>query len=48
MYRSASNFVIVAQNASVEGDVKSYQKMLGALKEVTSACRACHQAYRVR
>ena len=48
MYRSASNFVIVVQNASVEESKESYKKILRALRKVTSACRACHQAYRVR
>lgn len=48
MYRSASNFVIVAENASVEDSKEGYQKVLGALGDVTSACRGCHEAYRVR
>jgi hypothetical protein len=48
MYRSASNFVIVSQNASVEDSKEGYQKVLAALGEVTSACRGCHEAYRVR
>lgn len=48
MYRSASNFVIVAQNASVEDSKEGYQKVLTALGEVTSACRGCHETYRVR
>lgn len=48
MYRSASNFVIVSQNASVEESKESYQNILQALGEVTSACRSCHEAYRVR
>jgi hypothetical protein len=48
MYRSASNFVIVAQNASVEEDKDSYKKVLSALHKVTSACSGCHQTFRVR
>lgn len=48
MYRSASNFVIVSQNASVEDSKEGYQNVLAALGEVTSACRSCHEAYRVR
>lgn len=48
MYRSASNFVIVAQNASVEDSKEGYQKVMAALGDVTSACRGCHEAYRVR
>ena len=48
MYRSASNFVIVAQNASVEEDKDSYKKVMSALQQVTSACSGCHQTFRVR
>ena len=48
MYRAASDFVIVSQNASVEDSKESYQKVIAALGEVTSACRGCHEVYRVR
>ena len=48
MYRTASDFVIVSQNASVEDSKESYQKLIAALGDVTSACRGCHEAYRVR
>lgn len=48
MYRSASNFVIVSQNASVEESPGSYRDLLRSLGEVTAACRACHEAYRIR
>lgn len=48
MYNAGSNFVIVAQNASVEDNKESYQKVIAALGEMTSACRSCHDAYRLR
>lgn len=48
MYRTASEFVIVSQNASVEDSKESYQKLIGALGKVTSTCRGCHESYRVR
>ena len=48
MYNSGSNFVIVAQNASVEDSKEGYQKVMAALGEMTSACRGCHEAYRLR
>ena len=48
MYRSASNFVIVAQNASVEESKESYKTVIQALGKMTSACRNCHEAFRVR
>ena len=48
MYNAGSNFVIVAQNASVEDSKEGYQKVIAALGEMTSACRNCHEAYRLR
>jgi hypothetical protein len=48
MYRSASNFVITAQNTSVEDSKEGYRKVIAALRNVTSACRSCHDAFRVR
>ena len=48
MYNSGSNFVIVAQNASVEDSKEGYQKVMAALGEMTSSCRGCHEAYRLR
>lgn len=48
MYDAGSNFVIVAQNASVEDSKESYKKVIAALGEMTSACRGCHEAYRLR
>ncbi len=48
MYRSASNFVIVSQNASVEDSKEDYKKVIAALGEITSACRGCHYNFRVR
>ena len=48
MYRSASNFVIVVQNASADESKESYKKIVGAMGKVTTACRNCHETYRVR
>ena len=48
MYRSASDFVIVAQNASVIGTKESYKDVIGAIQKITSACRGCHGVFRVR
>ena len=48
MYRAASDFVIVSQNAAVEDSKESYQTVIAALSELTSACRGCHDAYRLR
>lgn len=48
MYKAGSNFVILAQNASVEDSKENYMYVMGALGEVTSACRGCHQTYRLR
>ena len=48
MYEAGSNFVIVAQNASVEDDKESYRQVIKALGKMTSACRNCHEVYRLR
>ena len=48
LYRAASNYVIVSRNAAAEESKGSYQKVNAALGEVSSACRACHDAYRLR
>jgi hypothetical protein len=48
MYDAGSNFVIVAQNASVEDSKESHKKVIAALGQMTSACRGCHEAYRLR
>jgi hypothetical protein len=45
MHRAASQFAIVAQEASVDGDLA---RTLGALSRVTRQCVACHAAFRVR
>lgn len=45
MHRSASQFAIVAKDASVTGDVKS---SLAALARVSQTCVACHAAYRIQ
>lgn len=45
MHRSASRFVVAAQDASVSGDVRP---ALAALTEVTQNCVACHAAYKLR
>ena len=48
MYKAGSNFVVLAQNASVDESVENYKNVIGALGEVTSACRNCHETYRLR
>lgn len=48
MGRAGSNFVILAHNASVEESKDNYMNVIGALNEVTSACRSCHETYRLR
>jgi len=44
MHRSASRFVIEAQNAGVTDDLRP---ALEALSKVTAQCVACHAAYRL-
>ena len=45
MHRTASQFAIVAQEASVDGDLA---RALGALTRITQQCVACHAAFRVQ
>lgn len=45
MHQSASQFAIVAQDASVTGDVRP---ALAALAKVTENCVACHTAYALK
>ncbi|MDE2579526.1 MAG: cytochrome c [Hyphomicrobiales bacterium] len=45
MHRAASQFAITAANAGVTNDMKP---VFSALAKVTSACVACHAAYRIR
>jgi hypothetical protein len=45
MHRSASRFVIEAQNAGVTDDLRP---ALEALAKVTAQCVACHAAYRLQ
>lgn len=45
MHHSASQFAIVAKDASVSGDFKP---ALGALARLNQTCVACHAAYRLR
>jgi hypothetical protein len=44
MHRSASQFAIVAKDASVTGDLKA---PLAALAHVSQTCVGCHAAYRI-
>lgn len=45
MHQSASRFALVAQDASVTGDVRP---ALAALATVTQNCVACHAAYKLK
>lgn len=45
MHRSASQFAIVAKDASVTADLKG---SLAALARVSQTCVACHAAYRIQ
>jgi hypothetical protein len=45
MHRSASQFAVVAKDASVTGDLKP---ALASLAKLNQACVACHAAYRLQ
>ena len=44
MHRGASQFALIAEEASIDHDVP---RALGALNKVTQACVACHAGYRL-
>lgn len=48
MHRAASRFVIAAQDAELAPGKEAQHEVYRALGAVTSACNACHQAYRIR
>lgn len=45
---AASRLAIVLQDASVSPTLESMREVNRALHEVTTACTACHAAYRIR
>lgn len=45
MHRSASQFALVAQEASVTGDLRA---TLASLAKINQTCVACHAAYRLQ
>jgi len=48
MHRAASKFVVVAQDAELEPSKQAQRDVYHALQDITAACSACHQAYRIR
>ena len=48
LHKAASRFVIVAKDAELEPDRKALHETYAALKEITDACIACHDAFRLR
>jgi predicted translin family RNA/ssDNA-binding protein len=48
LYHAATNYVVVSRDVAVEESKGSYKKINAALGELSSACRACHEAYRLR
>ena len=48
MHHAASRLVIVLQDASITPTVDAMRDINRALHEVTTACEACHAAYRMR
>ena len=48
MHRAASRFVIAVENAELSEGREGERKVYQALSDITSACVACHTAYRIR
>ncbi len=44
---AASNFAAIARATGPEPSVEDYQAVITALQEVTTACRGCHDVYRI-
>jgi len=48
LHRTASRFVIAAQNAELNPGKDAQREIYKALEEITDNCNACHQGYRIR
>ncbi len=48
LYRATSNYVIISQNAAAKDSKESEEDVIAALGEVITACRGCHETYRLR
>lgn len=48
LHRSASRFVIAAQDAELNPSKDAQREVYKALEEITANCNACHQGYRLR
>ncbi len=48
LYHAASNYVTVSQHAATEDGKENDQRVIMALGEVITACRSCHETYRIR
>ena len=48
LYHAANNYVYVSQKATKEKSETSNQNVIAALGEMITACRNCHETYRIR
>jgi len=48
LHHAASRFAQTAVNADIEHTFEAQQSVFAALQEITAACNACHDGYRVR
>ncbi len=48
LHRAASRFRIAVKNAELAPERESRHEVFKAMQNITSACIACHQGYRVR
>lgn len=46
-HAAAETFATVAATVTAPASTADYQVVIGALRDVTTACRACHDAYRI-
>ena len=48
LYHAASNYVNLSQKARISGSTESDRNVTAALGKVITACRGCHETYRLR
>ncbi|MFK7815176.1 MAG: hypothetical protein AB8B92_02475 [Gammaproteobacteria bacterium] len=48
LYRTASNYVVTSQNAAKIDSRNNEEDVIAALGNVITACRSCHEKYRIR
>jgi cytochrome c556 len=48
LHHAASRFAVAVENADIERTPEAQKNVFAALHDITRACQACHDAYRIR